>query len=279
MSLIKQFYTDCYLHIRSFSLNLLVSASLCAGLYTLHEPSFYEFKPQAWHLLLIPFGLYIAGLSAVWMHNASHGSFKNKYVNAACGYIAGIHQLWGFMGWKLIHLFHHMYSDQVDMDTHPPKGMTFWQFARSMFLYSSASISKRYREQWGHGLKTRVMHKTVLVVFLAMAASNLLFWYLLLGPEGFLFFYIPSYVANYLVYVDINYSAHPADPATGDTAAANLNETLYHKLANKLWFGIYFHGNHHRKPMLFNPRHMPVRTDRNLRTEGVLQPTDLSIAA
>jgi len=267
MPLIKRFYADRFLHIRSFSIDLIVSIGLCALAYNFHASEFYRFIPQWWHLLLIPLGIYAGGISAVWIHNATHGSFANRHVNALCGYIAGIHQMWGFMGWKFIHLLHHMYSDNVEHDTHPPKGLTFWQFGKRMFVYSSACVSKRYREHWGDTPATQFLQRANLTVFFAMAATNLLFWYLLLGPAGFLFFYVPSYIANHLIFIDINYTAHPADPATGETAAANLNHNAYYKIANALWFGIYFHGNHHRKPLLFNPRYMPVREQKKTAPE------------
>jgi fatty acid desaturase len=257
MSLMKRFYTDRYLHIRSFSAHLAASSALCAGAFALHAPGFYDFEFAPWQLVLVPLGVYIGGVSAVFMHNASHGSFPGKALNWLCGQAAGLHQLWGFMGWKLIHLIHHHYSDDAAMDTHPPKGLSFWQFTRQMFVYSSAKVSERYREHWGTGLRTRVLHKALLVVFLAMAAVNLLFWYALLGPVGFAFFYVPSYAANHLLFAHINYYAHPADE-DGQTAPGNMDDTLYYKVANALWFGIYYHGNHHRKPMLFNPKYMPV---------------------
>ncbi|NBO19398.1 MAG: fatty acid desaturase [Proteobacteria bacterium] len=257
MPLMKRFYLDRYLHIRSFSLNFLASLALCAAVYHLHSPEFYEFHFQWWHLALAPLGVYFGGLSAVWMHNASHGSFKNPIVNNVCGYLSGIHQLWGFMGWKLIHLVHHHYSDVPDMDPHAPGDLSFWQFARVMFIKSSARISERYREHWGNTAQTRILQRAVLVVFGAMALTNLALCYLLLGPAGFVFFYIPSYISNHMLYVSINYTAHPKDEA-GNTAAANFDHTLYYKLANLCWFGIYYHGNHHRKPLLFNPKHMPA---------------------
>lgn len=256
MSLMKRFYIDRYLHIRSFSLNLCVSATLCYVLYQYHTPEFYSFRFAPWHLALVPLGIYLGGISAVFIHNASHNSFPNRWLNEACGHLAGMHQLWGFMGWKLIHLVHHHYSDNPDMDPHPPKNLTFWQFGRTMFLHSSAKISERYREHWGKGLLTRCLHRGVLAIFIALAVFNTLFWYLLLGPALFLFFYVPSYVANHLLFIDINYSAHPKDPETGSTQAANLDHTLYHRIANALWSGIYYHANHHRKPRLYNPKTM-----------------------
>lgn len=262
MSLTQQFYQDRYLHIRSFTLWAVAGACACAVMIAIRPPEFYSFAPTLWHALLIPFGIYFGGLSAVFIHNATHDSFPKRWQNVFFGTLSGIHQLWGFMGWKLIHLLHHHYSDNVDLDPHPPKGKSFWQFTRTMFLYSSSVVSKRYREHWGEGLQTKLLHKGVLVTFLIMASSNLLLWFLLLGPEGFVFFYIPSYIANHLLFADINYTAHPANEETGETAAANFDDSLYYKLANACWFGIYYHGNHHRKPMLFNPKYMPVSVKR-----------------
>jgi fatty acid desaturase len=256
MSLIKRFYFDRYLHIRSFSFQLIASMACCLAAYQLHRTEFYQFTFSPWQLLLIPFGIYAGGLSAVFIHNATHGSFPARWLNSLAGYICGVHQLWGFMGWKLIHLLHHMYSDQMDHDTHPPKGLTFWQFGRRMFVYSSQAVSRRYRDQWGNSAATCFLQSANLTIFWAMAAVNLVLWYMVLGPVGFAFFYVPSYLTNHLLFVDINYTAHPENPHTGDTAAANLNHNWYYKIANALWFGIYFHGNHHRRPLLFNPRHM-----------------------
>ena len=258
MSLIKKFYTDRYLHIRSFTIYFVVSLLLCATLYAIHSPDFYRFHFAWWHLALIPLGIYVGGVSAVFIHNATHHSFPSRWLDEACGYLSGLHQLWGFMGWKLIHLVHHQYSDNIDMDPHPPGDLTFWQFAKIMFLHSSAKISERYREHWGMNRRTKVLHNGVLITFLGVVILNTLFWYLLLGPAGFLFFYIPSYISNHLLFVDVNYTAHPKNPETGETKAANLDHNWYYKLANAMWFGIYYHGNHHRKPLLFNPKYMPV---------------------
>ena len=258
MSLMKRFYEDRYLHFRSFSLSLLTATAACALLvaHPLHDFSTFGYSPWQW--ALVPLGIYWGGVSAVFINNATHGSFRPRWLNWWAGNLAGLHQLWGFTGWKLIHLIHHHYSDDVNHDPHPPKNHTFWQFARIMFVYSSQKISERYREHFGDTPKTRRVQSVGVKILMAMMAMNLLFWFLLLGPAGFVFFYIPSYVANHLLFVDINYTAHPKDES-GNTSAANLNDTLYYKLANLMWFGIYFHGNHHRKPLLFNPRYMPAR--------------------
>ena len=246
---------------RSFAASFLFASGACALLVTIRDADSYRFEFHMAQLALVPLGIYIGGLSAVWMHNATHGSFRSPIKNWLAGQIAGIHQLWGFTGWKLIHLVHHMYSDDPVHDTHPPRGRTFWQFARAMAIESSAKISQRYKEHFGDTLQTRMLQRAGAVMMILMGLANLSLMFLLLGPAAFVFFYIPSYIANHLLYVDINYSAHPRDEQ-GNTAAANLNHTPYYKLANFFWHGIYFHGNHHRKPLLFNPRYMPVSEPR-----------------
>ena len=261
MPLMKRFYNDPYLLIRSFSLCLVTVVAACVALYAYHDASFYEFNFEAWQLIYLPLGIYLGGISAVFIHNATHGSFPIGWMNWACGQLAGIHQLWGFTGWKLIHLVHHQYSDNVDMDPHPPAGKTFVQFLRGMFINSSKKITERCREHYGVNSRTRFLQGAVYVVFLGLAASCVAFWYLLLGPVGFWLGYVPSYITNHLLFADINYRAHPKNGETGEYNAGNMDSDLYYKVANAIWCGIYYHENHHRKPMLFNPKKM-VATER-----------------
>jgi len=259
---IKKFYSNRYYHIKSFASHAAFALALCFLFYNLHDNNFYEFHFSPLRAVLyIVLGIYVGGLSAVFIHNATHNSFPNKWLNELAGQISGIHQLWGFMGWRIIHLFHHQYSDRNDRDPHPPKGKTFWQFLRGMFFLSSVSISERYREQWGVNRKTHILHYGVIILFHIMAISYLLFWFFLLGTEGFIFFYIPSLIWNHLFFASINYHCHPANPETGETQATNLDENLYHKISNAIWFGIYYHGNHHKKPTLFNPKYMPEKAN------------------
>jgi len=251
MSLMKRFYTDRYFLPRYFLSCLLFSACLCLVLYSVHSPNFYEFHFALWNLALIPLGIYVGGLSVIWIHNATHGSFRK--FNSFFGHLAGMHQLWGFTNWKLMHFIHHQYSDDPNMDPHPPRGLSFWQYCKSMASYSIAKINDRYFEQWGKTPYSALVVNSTFIVFLLLGAVNLLFWYLLLGPEWFLFFYLPSYFFNQFFFMHINYFAHPKDKDTGLSKPGNLNHNFYYKLANALWFGIYYHGNHHRYPMAFNP--------------------------
>lgn len=250
---LKKFYADPYYQIRSFTVYAIAGLLLCIGLVWLRTPEFYRFDFSWWHLALIPLGVYAGGLSAVWIHNATHQSFPNRLLNEICGRIAGIHQLWGYKGWKLIHLVHHQYSDHVEHDPHPTKNRVFSEYFRTMFARSSLTLSRRYREHFGDTPRTRLLQTLTVGLFFIKAATLIAFWYLLLGPAGFVFGYIPSLAWNHYMFAHINYYCHPEEE-TGETAATNLNHNWYYRIANVIWHGIYFHGNHHKKPMLFNPR-------------------------
>ncbi len=268
---LKNFYANPYYNIRAFALQAIAAGVACAALYSLRSPEFFAFEVSWWQPLVYgALGIYLGGLSAVWIHNATHKSFSSPIVNEACGTLAGLHQLWGFNGWRLIHLVHHQYSDNVEHDPHPPRGRSFWKFAREMFIQSSFTISKRYVDHWKNTPRTRLLQSLALVTFFIASTATLAAWFLLLGPVAFVFGYIPSLIANHLLFVDVNYSCHPADEK-GETAAANLNNNLYHKLANFFWHGIYFHGNHHRRPMLFNPRYMPERNTKDETPESEMK--------
>jgi stearoyl-CoA desaturase (delta-9 desaturase) len=258
--LLKQFYTDRHMQLRSTALNVLASVIFFCGLYWLHSSDFYRFNFSWWYIALMPLAIYLGGLSVVCIHNATHKSFGHRWRNLAFGHLAGSHQLWGFKGWKLMHLIHHQYAENEERDPHWHGDISFWRFCCIMPFRANTVIRKRYHEHWGGEQKTLWLQSRPFTLFtgVSLIASNILCWYMLLGPGLFIFLYLPSFAAMYLLVVDINYSTHPCDPLTGETKPTNFNTTLFHRMANALWFGIYFHANHHRKPLLFNPGKMAV---------------------
>lgn len=257
MSLVKKFYSDRFFHIRQLLGSIAVTALACAALLKLRPYDFHRLDFSLWYLLLMPLGFWVGGMSVIFIHNATHDSFPGKWLNRFCGHLSGMHQLWGFTGWKLIHVFHHMYTDNADLDIHSPKGMTFGQYVRKMIYFPSQIISRKYYEHWGNTPKSHMIRKFSFLLFVILLLSNLTFWYLLLGPAGMIFFYIPSYVGAYFLFAHLNYYGHPVDANTGETHPVNLDHGLYFRLANRCWVGIYYHLNHHKKPALFNPMRMP----------------------
>ncbi|MCE2926493.1 MAG: fatty acid desaturase [Rickettsiales bacterium] len=260
MSLIGKFYSDRFFHIKQLAPSVCVSGALCLAAAQLHSPEFYTYYFDWWLLALIPIGFWVGGLSVVFIHNATHNSFSPRWMNRIVGHISGMHQLWGFNGWKLIHAFHHLYTDKADQDPHSPIGMTFAEYCKKMFFYPSQLISKRYYEHYGSNLKSHITRKFSFILFLALVSLNITFWYLLLGPTYMIFFYLPSYIGSYWLFAHLNYYGHYVDPSTGETHPVNLDDGWYFWTANRCWFGIYFHANHHKKPLVFNPRYIPQKT-------------------
>jgi fatty acid desaturase len=256
MSLTAKFYSDRFFHIKLLIPSTAFTLMLCWLVSLIHSPSFYHFSFEWWYLLVIPLGLWVGGLSVVFIHNATHKSFAFPWLNRLCGHISGMHQLWGFTGWGLIHVFHHQYSDKPGQDPHSPAGKGFLKYALQMSNDSSQVVINRYYEQFGNTPHSRLIITCSFLLFLLLVISNLTFWYLLLGPVGMLFFYLPSYISNFWLFAHVNYYGHRIDEKTGEMHPINLSEGWYYKLANLCWFGIYFHGNHHKKPLLFNPSHM-----------------------
>ena len=81
---------------------------------------------------------------------------------------------------------------------------------------------------------------------------------LVLGPVGFVFFYVPFKAVNALIYADFNYRTHrPA--GAGSYEVVNLNHNLWYKLLNAISFGSYFHKNQHLQPLVFDPRNIKRR--------------------
>jgi stearoyl-CoA desaturase (delta-9 desaturase) len=156
---------------------------------------------------------------------------------------------------------HHQYVDIDAMDPHKHSDVTFWRYVMVMAPRSNAKIRERYRDHWGTGQRTRFLQSQGFInsVSMALVAGNLLLWYMLFGPAGFIFFYIPSFIATYMLVADINYSTHPKNPATSETRPVNLDHNLYHKICNAILSGVYYHANHHRRPFLFNPKKMSLR--------------------
>jgi len=88
-------------------------------------------------------------------------------------------------------------------------------------------------------------------------------WYLLLGFSGFFLFYVPTYITSVLFFNHFNYFTHrPRNDGTFEIL--NIDRTPYQRLVNHLFFGVFYHKNHHLKPYLFNPKNMNNETDEPL---------------
>ncbi|MDD4973283.1 MAG: fatty acid desaturase [Bacteriovorax sp.] len=231
-------------------------------LLTIHRPA--PFQPLVWHglllLLSIPFGWIIAS----FLHNTGHGNIKSLFLNNLIGEFCGHFVGYGFTNFVLVHTLHHNHSDQR-FDPVSPEGMSFLRFALAPTKYM-ISRTKEYLE-FVHGKNRH--YKTILhaqtVIFYINLILRLVFWFLLLGPEFFIFFYLPAVTSNILILAHINYVCH-RDFKDGSVEVFNMNHNLYYKIANFITIGGYYHKSHHLKLNLFDPREYKSKNDRPLLT-------------
>ena len=79
-------------------------------------------------------------------------------------------------------------------------------------------------------------------------------WLTFLGPIVFFSLFLPATVIAILQLAHFNWSTHNAAKPAEGFHPVNLDEGFFW-IGNRLWFGIYYHANHHKFASLFNPRH------------------------
>jgi stearoyl-CoA desaturase (delta-9 desaturase) len=197
-------------------------------------------------------------LSAVLMHNAAHGQLRPLWMNRLVGELCALHQLYGFAGWQIPHLFHHRYPDEPGRDPHPPGTLPFWPFLFGMRRTLRQCVGDEYFRLWKDWPGAERAWTTLKVFATCGMGLRLAFWALLLGPALFLTLFLPSYITNVLFFAHFNYFTH-RPTAGGAVEILNLNHNLYYRIVNKVFFGVYFHKNHHEHPGLFNPARAAAR--------------------
>lgn len=210
-------------------------------------------------VLWIPLGIVVGLQSAYLMHNAAHGNIRPKWLNRLVGEICGMQQLMGFPAWAVPHVIHHQYPDDPAKDPHPPEHLPFLQFLSQMGSFMGRIVQRNYLDQWGDNASTRrdwklTGHTSTLSRFTRSA-----FLLLLLGPKVFVLCFMVSKVVNAVWYAHFNYYTH-RPTADGKMEILNLDHNWYYRLINATMAGVYYHKNHHFKPILFDPR----RLDRTL---------------
>jgi fatty-acid desaturase len=146
------------------------------------------------------------------LHNTSHGNIPNKLLNGIIGEWCGAWVSYGYTNFVMIHMLHHQFSDE-ELDPVNPKGMNFLLFLSAPMRYM-IKTTKQYlfmvHQAVPHYAQIMQAQTAVFHMNLILRVS---FWYLLLGQDLFVWFYLPTL----------------------------------------LTFGGYFHKNHHQKLSSFNP--------------------------
>jgi fatty acid desaturase len=204
--------------------------------------------PACW--LALPLVTYAQILCSVFIHNCTHNNFP-RAINRLVGEICGVVVLTRFASWEIIHQRHHRYSDDPVKDPHPVES-SYWKFLWHTIYNVEHQLQTIYFEIYGDSPETRRYEKRRALVSYGTNLVVIAAWYLFLGPVGFFGLFLPASVIGFLHLVHFNWSTHNAESKTHDYKPVNLDEG-YFKIGNLLFFGIYMHGNHHKRPDFFNP--------------------------
>jgi fatty acid desaturase len=216
-----------------------------------------DFQPI--YISAVPAAIFMTFPLTAFLHNASHGSFSPKWLNRPAGEIVGLMQLSGFAQWKIVHVVHHMHSDDPQFDPHPPLEKSYWEFTKGMRESAINAYVKFFMKTHGNDQSALDSLKKFGLAAKLDQSSRVLLFLLLLGPQLFTFLFLTSIVFKMFHYAWFNYSTHR--PSANGTEIKNLDGPLY-RLVNLIAFGLYFHRNHHLSPLLFDPRAMKKTPDK-----------------
>lgn len=209
-----------------------------------------------WLVLLLPLTWPLGILCAVFIHNASHDQFRPRWLNPILGELVGWCQRTNLLGWKMVHYYHHKHADDAAMDPHCPGSMRFWRYANWMQSASMRYLDARHKELHGMpGWFYGIAGGLALIGFALMPLT----WYLLLGPTWFAAIWMPALLAGWWLFTVINYQTHPV-AADGRNHAVDLCACYWHRMVNRVGFGVLYHARHHRNARVFNPAVAPSVT-------------------
>jgi len=228
-----------------------------AGISAISLALIYYGDPlTAWHLALIPMGIYAGMLNVAVVHNCAHENFRPRWMNRVLGELCSFHLMSGFPGFAILHLLHHRHADDPVLDPHPNGDCTYWQYLNGLKASLGRSFQRFYVDHWGDNPASRLRWRTIRALLSTNRVIRALLVLFLFGPLGFAFFYVPSILANQLTYAHINYYTH-IHHRDGRIEIVDLNSTPGYRLLNALMMGIYCHATHHRHAYLLNPAKYP----------------------
>lgn len=225
--------------------------ALCGSLLLIH--SGYEgLMPQfeVWMLALLPVAAYVMIMAHVFIHNASHGNFP-KAINRIVGELCGVLVLTKFASWEIVHRRHHRYSDDPERDPHPAE-RGYWRYAVNTLINVELQLRQEYYDIHGDTPEARRYERWRARLSFVSGACIVLFFFLLFGPGMFFMLYLPAFVGAALFVIHFNWAGHNAHRPDKEIAPADLDYGWFW-LGNRIFFGIYYHGTHHKLAMLFNP--------------------------
>jgi stearoyl-CoA desaturase (delta-9 desaturase) len=242
-----------YLFYDTFYLALSVAA-----LWAMHASGLAPLS-RAWHpwlLAWLPLAAYALIVAHTLVHNAAHGNLPRP-INRLAGELLGLVVLTRFASWEVIHQRHHRYSDDVERDPHPVIPQ-FWRYALRTVFSVEQQLQRIYLDTWGDTPANRRAERVRACVSFGTGAVLAAAWGRLLGAPAFLGLFMPANVAAGLFVMHFNWCTHNARSPRGEHHPVNLDEG-YFWLGNRLFFGIYYHANHHARANAFNPMRLAPR--------------------
>lgn len=233
----------------------LIALMLSTGYQGL-VPSFAAFSWK--HLLTFPLLVYLLILSNVFAHNAAHRNFP-KPINRLVGEMVGALVLTRYASWEVIHLRHHKYSDDPERDPHDCRPGFWMNFLPYFVLNVERQLKQHFYDYHGGPTPENVAFEKRRAVLSFVTGVALIFtFYLALGAFLFLLLFVPAQIVTIVHLAHFNWATHNGFSSERDYHPINIDRGLYW-LGNRLLFGIYYHGNHHRTVKAFNPMHCADR--------------------
>jgi stearoyl-CoA desaturase (delta-9 desaturase) len=232
-------------------------AALHASGYTPAATSF-----SVWHFAAFPIVLYLTIMAHVFSHCASHGAFgrstAGKVLNRVVGEICGAYVLTKFASWEIVHRRHHRYSDCPRRDPHPAE-RGYWSYALNTLINVEKQLQQEYFDCHGDTPERRRYEKFRSIYSFVSGVAVALFIEQIFGLPLFVELVAPAWLLAGLFVIHFNWVGHNAHTADGSIEPTNLDHGWFW-IGNRIFFGIYFHGSHHRMAMVFNPMNVPVRS-------------------
>lgn len=217
-----------------------------------------------WHFALFPIVLYLTIMAHVFAHCASHQAFgrstAGKVLNRVVGEIAGAWVLTKFASWEIVHRRHHRYSDDPVRDPHPAE-RGYWSYAKNTLINVEKQLQQESFDVHGDTPERHRYERFRSVFSFVSGVALALFWQQLVGLPLFVELVLPSWVFAGLFVIHFNWVGHNAHTKDRPIEPTNLDHGWFW-IGNRIFFGIYFHGSHHRMAMVFNPMNVPARTER-----------------
>jgi stearoyl-CoA desaturase (delta-9 desaturase) len=249
-----QFKRDPYFYLKYDAVHAVLALALIGVLVG------KGYEAPAWqpwmHVLVLP-AAYLTIMAHVLIHNASHGNFP-KAINRLVGEICGVIVWTKFASWEIVHRRHHRYTDDPARDPHPAE-RSYWRYAINTLVNVEKQLQQQYFDEHGDTPETRRREKVRSLWSFLTGATVVAAWVVLLGPALFAFVYLPAFVFAALFVIHFNWAGHNAHVPGAKIEPVNL-DTGWFWLGNRLFFGIYYHGNHHRVARAFNPMKLSLRS-------------------